>query len=81
MRSISQTENRRREDFIALRKGMGYCWSVAVVAFPDIGMAWMEKWLFGQDKDIRWILRENLKKNRLLRMDAAWVASLLNQIE
>jgi hypothetical protein len=81
MQSISQTENRRREDFIALRKGLGYCWSVAVVAFPDLGMARMEKWIFGQDKDIRWILRENLKKNRLIRMDPAWVTSLLNQIE
>ena len=25
----------------------------------------MEKWFSFQDKDIRWILRENLKKNRL----------------
>ena len=26
------------------------------------------------DPDIRWIMRENLKKNRLVGMDAAWVA-------
>ena len=34
----------------------------------------MEKWLVSPDPDIRWIMRENLKKNRLVRMDAAWVA-------
>jgi hypothetical protein len=33
----------------------------------------MEKWLASSDKDIQWIMRENLKKARLARMDAAWV--------
>ena len=38
------------------------------------GKPLMEKWLASADPDIRWIMRENLKKNRLVRMDAAWVA-------
>jgi hypothetical protein len=33
----------------------------------------MERWLSSINPDIRWIMRENLKKNRLLPMDAAWV--------
>jgi hypothetical protein len=33
----------------------------------------MEKWLVTPDKDIRWIMLENLKKNRLVRVDADWV--------
>jgi hypothetical protein len=33
----------------------------------------MEKWMVHPDKDIRWIMKENLKKNRLVRMDAEWV--------
>ena len=33
----------------------------------------MEKWLSSGNKDIRWIMKENLKKNRLLKMDAKWV--------
>ena len=33
----------------------------------------MEKWLVNPDPDIVWIMRENLKKNRLARMDADWV--------
>jgi hypothetical protein len=66
--------DRQGEDFKTLRKGLAYCWSVAVVAAPADGKPLMEKWLASADKDIRWIMRENLKKNRLLRMDPAWVA-------
>lgn len=71
--NIEQIENRRVENFLALRKGLGYCWSVAVVALPAEGKTLMEKWLVTPDKDIRWIMQENLKKARLVRMDAAWV--------
>jgi hypothetical protein len=56
-----------------LRQGLGYCWSVAVAALPETGKPLMERWLVSPDPDIRWIMRENLKKNRLVRMDAAWV--------
>ncbi len=72
--SISQVEDRKSEALQALRKGLGYCWSVAVVAAPEPGTHLMERWLTSSDPDIRWIMRENLTKNRLLRMDAAWVA-------
>jgi hypothetical protein len=33
----------------------------------------MEKWLNSGDCDIRWVMLENLKKNRLVRMDPGWV--------
>jgi hypothetical protein len=65
--------DRKSEGFQALRKGLGYCWSVAIVAAPEDGKKLLEKWLSDPDKDIRWIMQENLKKNRLLRLDAAWV--------
>ena len=71
--SCHQVENRKSEDFLTLRKGLGYCWSVAVSAEPAAGKRMMEKWLVDPDKDIRWIMQENLKKNRLARLDAAWV--------
>jgi len=32
----------------------------------------MERWFASEDKDVRWIMRENLKKNRLARMDVNW---------
>ncbi len=71
--SVRQIENRKSEEFLALRKGLGYCWSVAVVALPDEGKRLMEKWLMDTDRDVRWIMKENLKKNRLARVDASWV--------
>ena len=61
------------EAFKALQKGMSYCWSVVVAAAPTAGKRLMEKWLRGTDPTILRIMQENLKKNRLVRMDAAWV--------
>jgi hypothetical protein len=71
--SILRVENRRDTDFLALRKGLGYCWSVAVAALPEDGKPLMDGWLRSADKDIRWIMQENLKKNRLRRIDSTWV--------
>ena len=71
--SIMREKDRKCEDFRILRQAMGYCWSVAVVALPSEGKPAMEKWLVNSDVDVAWIMRENLKKNRLVRMDARWV--------
>jgi hypothetical protein len=71
--SLGSVQERKSEEFRVLREGLAYCWSVAVVALPEEGKRLMEKWLLSDDKDIRGIMRENLKKNRLLRMDATWV--------
>jgi hypothetical protein len=73
MATLARADNRRSEEFLALRRGLGYCWSVAVVALPDEGKALMEKWLVNPDSDVQWIMRENLKKARLARMDSGWV--------
>jgi len=71
--TLERADNRRSEDFLALRKGLGYCWSVAVAALPDEGKALMEKWLVNPNPDVQWIMQENLKKTRLTRMDPGWV--------
>ena len=63
------------ESFKVLRQGMGYCWSVAVAALPGAGKPAMEKWMSSKNLDVRWIMRENLKKNRLLKVDRLWVES------
>ena len=70
---LTQVEERRSEAFQALRRGLGYCWSVAVAAHPEAGKQVMEHWLSSPDQDVRWIMKENLKKARLKRMDAQWV--------
>ena len=77
---LRKLENRKSEDFLTLRQGLGYCWSVAVAALPDEGKTMLEKWLADTDKDIRWIMKENLKKNRLARMDAGWVKKWQSKI-
>jgi hypothetical protein len=70
--SVGRAPDRRDESFLALRKGLAYCWSVAVVASPERGRKLMEKWMRRDDPDVLWIMRENLKKDRLQRMDPAW---------
>jgi hypothetical protein len=78
--SIQAVTERKGADFQVLRKGLGYCWSVAVSALPEAGKAAMQKWFTSGDKDVRWIMKENLRKNRLARMDAAWVEASREQI-
>jgi hypothetical protein len=71
--SIEGVEDRRSDEFRALRKGLGYCWSVAVASCPRVGKARMETWFTCPDSDVRWIMKQNLRKKRLERMDADWV--------
>lgn len=71
--SLSQASDRRSADLRTLRQALGYCWSVAAVALPDQGKKLLEQWLAVPDPDVRWIMKENLKKNRLLRLDPDWV--------
>jgi hypothetical protein len=72
--AIPSQPDRRSDAFKTLRQGLGYCWSVAVAALPAEGKPLMDKWLAHADPDVRWIMRENLKKTRLERMDPTWVA-------
>jgi hypothetical protein len=71
--SMENSDDTKKEDFKVLQQGLGYCWSVVVAAAPEPGKRLMEKWLAGPDRIIQRIMQENLKKNRLMRMDAAWV--------
>ena len=71
--SIPEVEDRRSDEFKALRKGFGYCWSVAVAAAPEEGKRIMERWFSSDDKDVLWVMKENFRKKRLARMDAEWV--------
>jgi hypothetical protein len=71
----------RDEDFKILCKGLSYCWSVVVAALPVQGKQFMERWLTSTDKDVRRIMKENLKKNRLLKIDKAWVEVCLAKLD
>ncbi len=77
---FSNVENRKSDEFIILRKALGYGWSVAVAANPAGGKHYLEKWSQSTDKDIHWVVKENLGKNRLSRMDPQWVSQLKNNL-
>lgn len=78
--SITGARDRQGDSFKTLRQGMGYCWSVVVAAQPAAGKHYIEKWLGTKDKDVRWILTENLKKTRLIKADPEWVQSCLRRL-
>jgi hypothetical protein len=66
--------DRRGEPFRILRQALGYGWSVAVVAAPEAGKRMMAGFFASADEDIRRVMRENLAKRRLERLDPDWVA-------
>ena len=59
-----------------LRKTLGYGWSVAAVHLPEKGKAALEKIAYSDNAHIRWIVKENLKKNRLTVMDREWTEKM-----
>jgi len=79
--SMERDTESRDESYKILRQGMGYCWSVAIVALPEVGKPLMKKWLETPDKDIHWMMKENLKKNRLVKMDADWVKECTKKLD
>ncbi len=71
--SLKQAKDSGDEGFKVLRRALGYSWSVAVVALQEKGKKLMERWLMSSDANVRGVMKENLKKNRLLRTDKKWV--------
>ena len=78
--SIVGFQDAKDESYVVLKKGLAYCWSVAVVAYPEKGKKLIEKWVGINDKTVAWIMKENLKKNRMVRVDKDWVASQLARL-
>ena len=72
---IAATRERKSSDFKKLRQGLGYSLSVIVRAVPREGFEYMRQLAEQQDADITWIVKENIKKNRLLKNFPEEVAS------
>lgn len=70
---MTRATDRRTDGFLALRKGMAYCWSVAVAAAPEAGRPLMEKWMRADDRDVRWVMKQNLSKRRIRVAGLDWV--------
>ncbi|MDZ7691084.1 MAG: hypothetical protein U5K69_08090 [Balneolaceae bacterium] len=78
--NIVDSEDRGSDGFQVLKKGLGYCWSVAVAAYPDEGKVAMERWLESNNSDIRWIIKQNLNKKRLRMTDSEWVRKMQDKL-
>jgi hypothetical protein len=76
MDHVVAAEDRRAETFRVLRKGLGYTLSVVVCARPHEGFAFMARLVDSGDPDVLWIVKQNLRKNRLLKNFPQEVASL-----
>lgn len=66
--------------FKALRQALGYGWSVVIASDPELGKPAFERWLDHPNRDVRRIVKENLTKKRLVRMDPVWTAACLERI-
>ena len=71
--SFATAQDRRSAGWQALKKGLAYGWSVAVAGLPAEGRPRIERWFASADPDVRRVMRENLQKARLERLDAGWV--------
>jgi hypothetical protein len=78
---IARASDRRDEAFRVLRQALGYGWSVAVAALPTEGAALFERLVESADSDVRWIARENLKKDRLVRLEPERAARWRSRVE
>jgi hypothetical protein len=63
--SRAEARERRTEEFRVLRQGLGYAVSVFVEKAPEEGFSLLRKTARMEDPDIRWIVKENLKKKRI----------------
>lgn len=62
-----QVGDRKTKPFRILRKALGYTLSVVICALPESGFEYMAHLIDTQDPDARWVVKENLKKNRLTK--------------
>jgi hypothetical protein len=63
---ITSAQMPKPREFGVLRQALAYTLSVVVAALPVEGFSFMEELVGIRDQDVRWICRENLKKDRLI---------------
>ncbi|MHA2364123.1 MAG: hypothetical protein ACXAC7_09195 [Candidatus Hodarchaeales archaeon] len=78
---IIKSKDRKSEDFKILRKGLGYTLSVIIVANPNDGFTFLNELVKIKDQDLTWIIKENIKKNRLVKNFSSEVKAIKKRIE
>ncbi len=58
---------RQSEAFVALKKALGYTLGRVVAALPGVGFEYLRQLAALDDRDVRWIIRENLEGDTLRR--------------
>ena len=75
---ILTAKERKSQEFKVMRKGLGYTLSVVIRWLPKEGFRLMREAASSQDADMRWIVKQNLGKNRLIKNFPDEVASVKN---
>lgn len=78
---LDTIRDRNSEGFRVLAKGLGYGLSIVIVSLPGKGKAAFESLISTPDKDVRKVLLENLKKNRMEKMDPEWTHRMRRMLE
>jgi hypothetical protein len=68
-------------EYEVLKKALSYCWSVAVAAYPEKGKPMMERWIKEKHPVVNRIMKENLKKQRLQKIDPEWTGKWLSILD
>ncbi|MDV2480754.1 hypothetical protein F8E02_01780 [Methanoculleus sp. Wushi-C6] len=62
---VYMAEERQSDAFLALKNALGYTLGLVVAALPTTGFEYLRQLATLDDRDIRWIIRENLDDSRL----------------
>lgn len=62
---VYMAKERESDAFLALKNALGHTLSLVIAALPGIGFEYLRQLATLDDRDIRWIVKENLKESRL----------------
>ncbi len=65
---ILKSKNRKSEEFKTLRQALGFTFSLIAVVHSPNAFGVMKKLIELNDKDVDWIIKENMKKKRLINI-------------
>jgi hypothetical protein len=80
-RRLSEDPDPKSDEHQTLKQGLSYCWSVVAAAYPEETKPAMEVWFTFANKDVRQVMKENLKKNRLAKAEPEWAAAWRRRLE
>ena len=64
---VLAAKERKSDEFKTLRQALGYSLSVVICAIPEEGFEYLRNLIDSRDTDVSWVIKENLKKNRLTK--------------